>query len=233
MSIVESGLGELEKLRNTPLREQVYSQIKSLILTNRLLPGQQIIIDQLTKQLGVSHTPIREALGMLAGDGLVTMGGYKNLRVTEISASDVREIYEARILFEGWAAAKAATNMSQAKLDELCSLLQCVYDDVAQNRYDRYLESDITLHNAILFSGENSLLLRVAQLVNDQSLRIRSLVEARRPVDIIPGILDEHQSILDAIRARDPSLARWKMEFHLESAMKRTLSVLDSTLEEK
>jgi len=228
MSESQSASGGIIKIRKDPLREQVRVQIKRLILTNRLRPGQSIIIDRLASELGVSHTPVREALAMLQHNGLVIMRPYENPRVTEIDASNVREVWEMRVLLEGWAAGEAALTLDDEALDTIGASLQCARQDALRSSFDAHLESDIAMHEIILQATDNSLFGRLAQLVHDRSIRIRSLVEATGSTQDVLLIIDEHCAVLEALRARDPELVRQRLISHLEAGMKRTLVALEN-----
>ena len=227
MNVERSGLMGVQKVRRGPLREQVRDQIKWLILTNRLRPGQPIVIDRLASELDVSHTPVREALAMLQHDGLVTMRPYENPRVAEIDASYIRDAWEMRLLLEGWVIRRAALTLPDDALDEIGQLLETAREDARQSQYDAHLESDIAMHEMILQVADNKLFERLAQLVNDQSLRIRSLVEAIASADKVLEIIDEHCALLEALRCRDPELAQQRLTAHLEAGMQRTLRALD------
>ncbi len=217
----------ITKIQQGSLREQILGQIKRLILTNRLRPGQLIVIDQLANELGVSHTPVREALAMLEHDGLVIIRPYKNPRVTEINASDVRDAWEMRLLLEGWAVGRTALTLSEDALDKIRKSLERARQDAQQSRYDTHLESDIALHEMILQVPENRLFERMARLVSDQSVRIRSLVEAiASPQDVL-AIIDEHFALLDALCTHNAELAHQRLVSHLEAGMQRTLSALE------
>jgi len=218
----------IEKVQKGPLREQVRVQIKKLILTNRLRPDQPIVIDRLASELGVSHTPVREALAMLQHDGLVRMRPYENPRVTEIDASDVREVWEMRLLLEGWAVTRATLTLPEDALDKIEKWLECARQDAKKSNYDTHLESDIALHEMILQAVDNSLFGRLAQLVNDRSIRIRTLVEAIASTQAVLTIIDEHCALLEAFQARDPELAHERLVSHLEAGMKRTLTALEA-----
>jgi DNA-binding GntR family transcriptional regulator len=227
MSEERSRLTGPQKIRTDPLRDQVRAQVKQLILTNQLRPGQSIVMDQLASELGVSHTPVREALAMLEHDGLVRMKPYGHPRVAEIDASDVREAWEMRLLLEGWAIGKAVGAVSEEALDEIGNWLEQARRDAQQSRYESHLQADIALHEMILSSHTHKLFQRLAELVTDQSVRIRSLVEAVAPKEQVFGIIDEHFAILEALRARDAELARERLMAHLEAGMQRTLAALD------
>ena len=142
-------LSGVQKIRRGPLRDQVGVQIKELILANRLRPGQAIVIDQLAAHLGVSHTPVREALAMLQHDGLVIMRPYENPRVAPVQASDVRDAWEMRILLEGWAIRRAVEKLSDESLDQLEQMLNVASRDARESRYESHLESDTAMHEMI------------------------------------------------------------------------------------
>jgi len=218
----------IEKVQRDPLREQIGTQIKKLILTNRLRPGQPIVIDRLASELGVSHTPVREALAMLTHDGLVRMKPYENPRVAGIDASDVREAWEMRVLLEGWAIGKAALVLPEEELDTIERSLQSARQDALESRYDAHRESDIEMHRMIMQSTDHHLFLHLAAQVEDRSIRIRWLVEAIGSEQDVLTIVDEHCAILEALRARDPELSRKRLIAHLEAGMERTLTALES-----
>jgi DNA-binding GntR family transcriptional regulator len=215
------------------LREQVRIQIKQLILTNRLRPGQSIIIDRLANELGVSHTPVREALAMLEHDGLVITRPYGTPQVAKITSSDVRDAWEMRLLLEGWAVRTATSAIADDDLSQLEQTLALARRDAELGRYDAHLQSDIAMHVLIMQTAENNLFHRLAQMVSDQSIRIRSLVEAIASVEEVLTIIDEHCTLLEALRARNEELAHERLVAHLESGMNRTLVALEKMEENR
>jgi len=225
------GITGVQKIQRGSLRDQVRVQIKQLILTNRLRPGQTIVIDRLASDLGVSHTPVREALAMLQLDGLVITPSYGNPQVVEIDDSDVRDAWEMRLLLEGWAVTRATSTVSDQDLDVLEESLDRARQDALQSQYDAHLEADVAMHDLIVKAADNKLFDRLAQLVSDQSVRIRSLVEAIASAEEVLTIVDEHCSILEALRARDAALTRERLIAHLEAGMQRTLAALDKMKE--
>jgi DNA-binding GntR family transcriptional regulator len=225
----ESGsvLTGIKKIRRGPLREEVRDQIKNLILTNRLHPGQPIVIDRLASELGVSHSPVREALAMLDLEGLVEMRPYGNPQVAEIDASYVRNAWEMRFLLEGWAVRKSVLILSDEALDEMERLLESARQDAKQSRYDTHVQSDIAMHDMILQGTDNRLFERMAQWVSDQSIRVRWLVETIATAEEVLEIIEEHCSLLAALRSRDPELAYRRLSLHLEAGMQRQLAALE------
>jgi DNA-binding GntR family transcriptional regulator len=220
-------LHSIKKVEKSTLKDQISSQIKELILTNGLQPGQPIVIDKLAEEFGVSHTPVREALAMLERDGLVELSSYQNPRVANVTAADVREVYEMRMMTECWAVQRAAKNLTDKQIDRMDALLQIARQEAEIKNYGAHLTADLELHETILRSTQNNLFWGLAQRVHERSIRVRSLVEAQGTIQDVLLIIDEHFSITRALRAHDPELARKCMLDHLESGFRRTLSVLE------
>lgn len=216
----------IERVRSHALWRQAYEQIKDLIVRNQLRPNQEIVIDQLAQELGMSHTPVREALIKLELDGLVTMERHKTPRVSAISMQDIRDMYAVRMLLEGWAASQAALYLSPEQLYRMAELLERARQEASEHRYAIHLRADLEFHQLILSSVNNALFLRLMTSVTDQTLRLRSLVQTVA-TDHIAQIVNEHAEILAALRAREPELARQRMVAHLEAAMRRTLDVCE------
>ncbi|MBI5877256.1 MAG: GntR family transcriptional regulator [Chloroflexi bacterium] len=216
----------IKKVPSHSLRRQAYQQIKDLIVHNKLRPNQEIVIDQLARELGMSHTPVREALIKLELDGLVTMERHRTPRVSEIRMEDIREMYQVRMLLEGWAAAQAAGNLSDAQLSELSDLLERALAEAREHRYEIHLTADLDFHDTLISAAPNELFKRLAIAVTDQTLRLRSLVQTVA-TQHIEQIVAEHGAILNALRARNPELARQCMVAHLDAAMGRTLETCE------
>jgi DNA-binding GntR family transcriptional regulator len=223
-------LHPIRKVKKSTLKTQISSQIKELILTNRLQPGQPIVIDKLADEFGVSHTPVREALAMLERDGLIELNSYQNPKVANVTAADVREVYEMRLLVESWAVERAAENLADAQIDHIDELLQIAREAAGVNNYSPHLKVDLLLHETVLRSTNNKLFWKLAEVIHERSIHVRSLVEAKGTARDICQIIDEHCLITQALRAHDPEQAREVMVAHLEAGFKRTLRVLEDKL---
>jgi DNA-binding GntR family transcriptional regulator len=223
-------LRPIPKVKKSTLKNQISSQIKELILTNRLQPGQPIVIDKLADEFGVSHTPVREALAMLERDGLIELNSYQNPKVANVTAADVREVYDMRLMVESWAVERAAQNLTYAQIENIDRLLQVAREEAGFNNYSPHLKVDLLLHETVLRSTGNNLFWKLAEVIHERSIHVRSLVEAKGTVQDICQIIDEHCLIMEALRAHDPQEARKFMVAHLEAGFRRTLKVLDSNL---
>jgi DNA-binding GntR family transcriptional regulator len=213
------------KIQTSSLQELVYDRVRQLILTNRLKPGQTINIAQLAAELGVSQTPTREALAMLKLEGLVTFGYYQAPQVSKIEEADVISTYEMRIVLEGWAVRHAATAIPTSTVERIIALHEQVRAELKQQKFDNYLKADLMFHGEIAASVSNQLFARLYGIVDGNSLRIRTLVEAHSTA-FMEGVVDEHEAVLDGLLCRDPDLAERELVIHLNNAMERALRVV-------
>lgn len=205
----------------------VYEELKAAIVGLRLAPGDPLREAALAEQLGVSKTPIREALTRLEQEGLVETTSFKGAVVTGYSRQDLIEIYELRELLENVAARAAAESISEvdlARLDRIC-------------RESRKLKK---ISDA---AGLAALLSEFDDVVFDQvrNSRIRALIENLRAhltrigllTAEIPGRIeasvDEHEKIVAAITARDPDQAERFMSEHIRSVRDDQLQALGGT----
>lgn len=224
--MIQPEIRSIRKVKRGTLKNQVILEIKDLILSNQMRPGQPIIIDKLAEGFGVSHTPVREALVMLERDGLVELNSYKNPKVAEVTAKDVREVYEMRLMVESWAIERAAINLTQKQIDHIDQTLQLARKEAQVKNYVPHLKADLLLHETILKSTNNDFFWKLAERIHEHSIHVRALVEAKGTERDIIKIIDEHCLIMDALRAHDPIMARKSMTAHLEAGYERTLSVL-------
>jgi DNA-binding GntR family transcriptional regulator len=225
--MIEPKLHSIQKVTKGTLKNQISEQIKNLILTNSLQPGQPIVIGKLADEFGVSHIPVREALAMLERDGLVELNSYQNPKVADVTVVDVKEVYEIRLMVESWAVERAAKNLTDGQIEHIDDLLEIARREAALNNYAPHLKADLLLHETILRSTNNKLFWTLAQRIHERSILIRALVEAKGTSQDITQIIDEHCLITNALRAHDTEQVRKAMVAHLEAGRERTLRVLD------
>lgn len=214
------------KLKKSTLKDQISLRIKEMIISNTLQPGQVIVIDKLANDFGVSHTPIREALAMLERDGFVELNSYQNPRVVNVTEKDVREVYEMRLMVEGWACESAAKNLKNEQIEELLEQLEVARIEVSKHNFIPHLETDLMLHELIMRSTDNSLFWNIAEHVHEKSVRVRALVEAKGTTRDVEKIVEEHFEIMFAIKNRDAAKAKAAMLNHLQHGLLRTLNAL-------
>ncbi len=223
------------------LSEKAYIAIRDSILRNELLPGTPVSVDSLARDLGISPTPVREALARLIAGGLVDHEPRKGMRVVELTEEDVREAYEVRRILEPHVARMAAESAShdaalRSRLQSLIALATGVQEAAAHGGaidfvlFKTYSEIDLGLNDLLLDAISNSLLRAVFTLMGNRSLRIRSFVEAtfaRCEKGTVFALNDEHIEILQALLEGRGYDAERLTALHLDQAETRTLAALE------
>jgi DNA-binding GntR family transcriptional regulator len=192
----------------------VLESIKHAILTGDFTPGQSLVEAELAEQLGVSKTPVREALKTLAGTGLVVMLPYKGATVREVDQALARAVYDMRLLLEPVAAGRATLN--GPALQEAAAALDA--SDRAQDAADRSL-ANRAFHRALYAGCGNPLLVKSLDELRDQTALVSSAAWARRPS--WEQEAREHREILAAAEAGDSEQVRALMRGHISAFVAR------------
>ncbi|MBE0582023.1 GntR family transcriptional regulator [Devosia sp.] len=209
--------------RPTSLAGNVYDAIFAQLMSLQIPPGARITVDTLVRELNVSHTPIREALGRLEGEGLVLRAHLVGYRAApQVSRARFDELYELRLMLEPEAAAKATARMDEAGLTALQQLAGVMAaDDGAdeQLRYSDFARRDAEFHDKILEIAGNGLVRDVLRMQHTH-FHIFRLMYHRL---VTAEALDEHEALLDAFRKGDPKRAREAMLVHIHNSRTRLL----------
>ena len=195
--------------------EAVLEAIKHAILTGELKPGRALVETDLAAELGVSKTPVREALKTLAGTGLVTMSPYKGATVREIDPAHARAIYDMRLLLEPTAAGRSVTGRS----DWSAARAALEAADQATDAAERSLANRV-FHRELYLGCGNPLLVRALDDLRDQTALVSAAAWARRASWEREAA--EHQGILEAAVRGDTEEVRNLMRSHISSFVART-----------
>src|SRR5215472_18954363 len=188
------------------LSARVYSQIKNLILSNEVLPGQKLHHQELSERLGVSRTPVREALTRLVQEGYVSLLPSRGFTCKEIRLQEADELYQLREALEAFAVEKAIENLTDRAFTELSAKINLYGKDV-QKRFTRdrlVYDQDVHLEIARL-SGNETLVKTLAQVFERIILKRRTdgLYDPTRGVTAH----QEHLKLLQAMKKRNPQNA--------------------------
>jgi len=231
----------LDQVTTETLQEKAYSAIRDSIMRNDFLPGQPLSIDELSRKLGVSPTPVREALTRLVSDGLVERTRNKTALVAKITIEDVQQVYEVRKLLEPYAASLTSKRLSsdhnlEDKLrgvkeaaEEIQGILTTATTSLTTSQYEVYLGIDLRLQEVILEALGNSFLRNILSLVGNHSLRIRSFAEATAEPskdDVLHHINGEHLAIIETLLGKHTGRTQKTVEKHLDNATERTLQAV-------
>jgi DNA-binding GntR family transcriptional regulator len=197
------------------LYEEVAELLRQRIFSSELAPGSWIDEMRLAEEYGISRTPMREALKVLAAEGLVTMKVRRGAYVTEVNDKDQRDVYHLLALLESDAAGVVAQNASDAQLQDLKALHQELAAAVTDT--ERFFEVNERFHMRLLEIADNRWRDQmVADLRKVMKLnRHNSLLKSGR----IEDSLSEHQALLDALLTRDAVTSVQRMKAHFENGL--------------
>jgi len=203
------------QLREQALYEQVAERIRARIMAHTLHPGSWIDEQALAAEYGISRTPLREALKVLAAEGLVTMKLRRGAYVTEVSERDLAEVYHLLALLESDAAMVVATHASAAQIAELAALHQQLEDQIDDR--DRFFAANERFHMKLLDIADNRWRNQlVADLRKVMKLnRHKSLFKQGR----IEDSLAEHETVMQALLRRDGAAAAQAMRQHFQNGL--------------
>jgi DNA-binding GntR family transcriptional regulator len=201
-------------LANKPLYEEVADLIREKIFTHELAPGSWIDEKSLTVLFGISRTPLREAIKVLASEGLITMKMRRGAYVTEVDKQEIAQIFQVIALLEGNACKVVANNANDQQLELLDGIHLRLEKAAADRDIDRFFELNQEFHDKIQeISGNRWMRKVITDLRQVLKLQRRnSLTKLGR----LEQSLQEHRQILSAIIAREGDLAQELMINHLQ-----------------
>jgi len=211
--------------RTENLSGQVYSQIKTLILCNEILPGEKLHHQELSERLGVSRTPVREALTRLVQEGYVSFLPNRGFTCKEIRLQEADELYQLREALEAFAVEKAVENLTEAAFTKLSAKINLYGKDV-QKRFTRerlVYDQDVHLEIARL-SGNETLTKALAQVFERIILKRRTdgLYDPARGITAH----QEHLKLLQAMKKRNTQDAVKIVRAHIRAGKDNVLSDL-------
>ena len=204
-----------------PLRDVVFETLRDAIITQVLKPGERLMEIQLADEMGVSRTPVREAIRKLELEGLVVMVPRKGAYVAGVSMKDIHEVYEVRAALEMLAVSLAAERITDEELDALER--QVLKESEAEtsgntdeNTLDNIVYIDTTFHDIIYQAAHNQRLVQFLNILQEQLQRFRAASLSR------PGrsktALEEHKQIIEALAERNGELASKLAKEHIDNA---------------
>lgn len=208
--------------------EKVYRILREDIVERRLLPGQRLVERELIEKLGVSKTPVREALARLKKDGFVEGNSRQSASVIRISRKDVAEIYNLREVLEGLAATCVADKITPEKAEELLSNIRLSENCVRENNLKEYTRLDLKFHNLVEIISENKRLYEMMQYLRYQ-VKVLMTTSITLPGRGVKVSLSEHKKIVEAIINQNPNLAGRMAKKHVRKTSKAVLDWFDRT----
>jgi DNA-binding GntR family transcriptional regulator len=209
-----------------PLREIVFETLREAIINTVLKPGERLMEIQLAEEMGVSRTPVREAIRKLELEGFVVMVPRKGAYVAGISIKDIADVFEIRAAMEGLAAGLAAERITEEELEQLERILVKIGECVQNNDLEKLIEVDTEFHDTLYKACRNERLVQIVSNLREQIQRARTASLST------PGrskyALEEHKKIVEAVSERNVELAQLLAREHIENAENAMLDVLNN-----
>lgn len=209
-----------------PLRDVVFITLREAILKGDLEPGARLMEMDLANKLGVSRTPIREAIRKLELEGLVSMAPRKGAVVAEITLDDLRDVLEVRKHLEELAVDLACRRANQEVIDELVEFNKKFQNSLRTSNLTQIAEADVNFHEIIYEATRNKRLIQILNNLREQMYRYR--MEYIKDEQMRKTLVDEHNQIIEAIRNKDIDEAKKQVRMHINNQEKTIIENLSS-----
>ena len=204
-----------------PLRDIVFNSLRKAILKGELEPGERLMEKQLAEKMGVSRTPIREAIRKLELEGLVIMVPRKGAEVAMITEQDIKDVLEVRAALESLAVKLACQRMDQQKVNELLSVNDAFMGAAKRKDVETVIKKDVEFHDTIYQATNNRKLIGMINNLQEQIYRFR--VEYIRQMDDFSNLMEEHEEIVTAIVGKEINEAQEIATKHIENQEKAVI----------
>lgn len=198
-----------------PLRDVVFNTLRHAILKGELEPGERLMEIALAQKLGVSRTPIREAIRKLELEGLVVMVPRKGAEVADITEKDLRDVLEVRTALEELSIELAMKNMSDDDYEQLIKANETFAKDSEGDDLIKIAESDVAFHEIIYMATGNKRLIQIINNLREQMYRYR--LEYIKDKSSHARLVEEHDRIIEAMRRNDTAAAKAAIKLHVEN----------------
>ena len=205
------------KKNTIPVRERVYRYLKSAVLSGRLSPGKRLTEEGLAEQLGVSRTPVREALHKLESEGLIKPLETRGFIVSHDSKEEMEELFEIRTILEGYALRTISQSISEEFLQRLETFIQNAEAAWKRQQIDDVFQWNTQFHDALHgLVQEKSRLHRLMLTMRKYVLRYRK--NTLKYLDGGKRAIEGHKKIVLALRLKDPDLCERVMREHIQQS---------------
>ncbi len=196
-----------------PLREVVFRALRNAIVQGEFQPGERLMEVTIANKLGVSRTPVREAIRMLELEGLVVMIPRKGAEVANITVKDLKDALEVRMAIEALSVRLACTRIDEKGREELKQVCIAFREAINSKLVPAIVEADEAFHNTIYKLSKNPRLINIAQNLREQVYRYR--VEYVKDFSYHDNLVTEHDQITNAILLGDANTAERVMNEHI------------------
>ena len=205
-----------------PLRDVVFNTLRQAILTGELKPGERLMEIHLANKLGVSRTPIREAIRKLELEGLVTMIPRRGAEVAQITEKSMNDVLEVRRAMDVLCVELASERISQEEVESLEAACEQFAKVAKTKDIRKCAQVDVNFHEIIVQATGNKRLVQLVNNLSEQMYRYR--FEYLKDVSRYDSLIEEHKAICEAIKNRDKDAARTATELHIDNQAKAIIN---------
>lgn len=209
-----------------PLRDVVFNTLRQAILRGELKPGERLMEIQLANKLGVSRTPIREAIRKLELEGLVLMIPRKGAEVAEITEKNLRDVLEVRRALEELAVRIACEKITDEEIEQLKITAQNLQNTLDSKDVTKIAEADVQFHDIIYFATDNQRLIQLLNNLAEQMYRYR--VEYLKRENFYENVVEEHKELIRTIEAKQQDMAAQVMCRHIDNQVEAVIHTIRS-----
>jgi DNA-binding GntR family transcriptional regulator len=226
-------------MTTTALSQLAYERIQAMFLNQRFSPGMKISETKLARELGISRTPVREAIRQLQNEGLLHQVAHSGTYVSRPDRRQIAEMYEVRLALETLAVAKGIPRLRHEDLDRLAGLYRTMHEHVTRFRNGgqptlegeplrQFLSADMAFHLVLFEAADNRTAMKI---YTDVQMRCRffGMHSHRRDLEHLTSVLRSHSSILSDAQRQDAESARLHMIEHIENSLRDALRTFDET----
>lgn len=203
----------MDNLEFLPLRDVVFNTLRQEILTGKLKPGEHLREITLANKIGVSRTPVREAIRMLELEGLVKMMPRKGAQVADISQKELTDVLEVRNALEQLAIELACQRITPEQIEQLKENVVEFKAATRSGDVTRLAQIDVDFHDIIFSATDNRRLIQMLNNLREQMYRFR--FEYLKDSEVYEGLIEEHIQVIKNLEERDIQAARENISYHI------------------
>lgn len=212
------------------ITDQTYNDLRRAIITGKIAPGTRLVESTLAEEMGVSRTPIREALRQLSIEGLLYIIPRAGYVVEELTERDIQDLFETRAAIEQVAAKAAVMRITDKEMARLEENLRQSKQAIESGATEKMIDLDTEFHNIIYKAARSKYLYRICQNLSDHTLKFR--IAAIHIPEIAKRASEDHSKIYKALKSKDPQKVEDATASHLKVVKKDVLLTLEKMREE-
>lgn len=209
---------------NRALHQDVEAYVLELIRSGEAPPGDRISEAEIARRLGISRTPVREAMARLLRDGILAHAPRRGVFVPQHSAAQIEEVASLRAVLEGFAARRASRRITPAELEQLGAVVEAGAEAARHGDWLTMEEKNAEFHDLLVRSAQHALLLRSWRLLSPAAWKLIAATPSTPPsAETIDDFLERHHQLIRALASGDPKRAEHEAAAHVQHAGGRLL----------